>query len=155
MVRKKKASEAEAPEVEAKQVTNANGEANGGETPRINKAEIVSRISSITDFHRDDVRVIVGGFTTVVEEALVNGEEALISEFGSFYLAPWKAREGRNPSTGEAIKISERVTPKFKFSKKVVDRVSEANAPLEDVEEEILQEEPELKPKRARRGSKK
>lgn len=147
MARKKKV---ETPEVE---VADTSASEKGNST-RINKTEIVNRVAAVTDFHKDDVRTIIGGFTSVVEEALVEGEEPLISEFGSFYLARWKARRGRNPATGEPINIGDRVTPKFKFSKKIIDRVSEANAPLEEaIEEETQPEEAEPKPKRARKGS--
>lgn len=148
MARKKKV---ETPEVE---VADTSASEKGANSTRINKTEIVNRVAAVTDFHKDDVRIIIGGFTSVIEEALVEGEEPLISEFGSFYLARWKGREGRNPATGEKINIGDRVTPKFKFSKKIIDRVSEANSPLEEAtEEETQPEEAEPKPKRARKGS--
>ena len=43
--------------------------------------------------------------------------EILISGFGTFSIVKRKARKGRNPKTGEAIKVAAKFTPKFKPAK--------------------------------------
>ena len=43
-----------------------------------------------------------------------SGDKLTLVGFGSFYIAENKAKEGRNPRTGEVIKIAASKTPKFK-----------------------------------------
>lgn len=52
-----------------------------------------------------------------IMKALGNGEEVLISGFGTFYAKKRSARAGVNPRTGQKIQIAETVTPKFRAGK--------------------------------------
>jgi nucleoid DNA-binding protein len=52
-------------------------------------------------------------FEKVVTEALKAGEEVQITGFGKFSVRERKAREGRNPQTGEKMKISAQKVPAF------------------------------------------
>jgi DNA-binding protein HU-beta len=54
-----------------------------------------------------------GAFEGVVTEALKSGEEVRITGFGKFSVRERKAREGRNPQTGEKIKIPAQRVPVF------------------------------------------
>jgi DNA-binding protein HU-beta len=52
-----------------------------------------------------------------IKKALKKGDKIFLSGFGTFSVVKRKARKGRNPKTGEAIKIAARVIPKFKPAK--------------------------------------
>ncbi len=52
----------------------------------------------------------------VVTEALKGGDEVRITGFGKFSVKECKAREGRNPQTGEKMKISASKVPSFSAS---------------------------------------
>ena len=56
-------------------------------------------------------------FLGTIKKTLKNREEIFISGFGTFSVVKRKARTGRNPKTGEAIRIAARVIPKFKPAK--------------------------------------
>jgi DNA-binding protein HU-beta len=56
-------------------------------------------------------------FLSMIKKALKKGDKIFLSSFGTFSVAKRKARKGRNPKTGEAIKIAARVIPKFKPAK--------------------------------------
>ncbi len=57
------------------------------------------------------------------EEALIAGEEVNFIGWGKFEVVERAAREGRNPSTGETIKIASKKSVKFKAGKKLNDSV--------------------------------
>jgi DNA-binding protein HU-beta len=59
----------------------------------------------------------------VVTEFLAKGEKVQLIGFGTFETRERAAREGRNPQTGEAIKIAATVVPAFKAGKALKDAV--------------------------------
>jgi len=57
---------------------------------------------------------------TIIDEIVSNlkkGNEVTLTGFGTFRVSKRKAREGRNPKTGEAVKIPAKTVPKFKAGK--------------------------------------
>jgi len=58
-----------------------------------------------------------------VEKALKKGEKVILTGFGTFSVSKRKARTGRNPKTGKAIKIPAKTVPKFKAGKALKDAV--------------------------------
>ena len=63
-------------------------------------------------------------FTETVAEELKNGEKIQLVGFGTFEVAERPAREGRNPRTGETMKIAASKTPKFKAGKALKDSMN-------------------------------
>jgi DNA-binding protein HU-beta len=59
-----------------------------------------------------------------IEGALKSGQEVKIIGFGNFSVAKRAASTGRNPRTGETIKIAASKTPKFKAGKGLKDAVN-------------------------------
>lgn len=53
----------------------------------------------------------------VITKTLARGEEVTITGFGTFRAMKSAARDGRNPKTGESIRIAASVRPKFKAGK--------------------------------------
>lgn len=56
-----------------------------------------------------------------ITKALSKGEEVVLTGFGKFLASKRQAREGRNPKTGETIKIPAMKVPKFKAGKALKD----------------------------------
>ena len=64
------------------------------------------------------------GLKKTVAEELKNGEKIQLVGFGTFEVAEREAREGRNPRTGETMKIAASKTPKFKAGKALKDSLN-------------------------------
>ena len=79
----------------------------------MNKTELVERIAEETDVPKSEVQKYWEAFEEVVTSALKSGEEVQITGFGKFYVQQRKAREGRNPQTGEKMKIAASKVPSF------------------------------------------
>ena len=63
-------------------------------------------------------------FIDVVTEELKKGEKVQLVGFGTFETSKRAAREGRNPQTGETMKIAASVAPKFKPGKALKDAMN-------------------------------
>ena len=70
-----------------------------------------------TDSPKGEAEKHLEAFTTTVSEALKVGEEIQLPGFGKFYVREQKAREGRNPQSGEKMRIEARKVPAFKAGK--------------------------------------
>ncbi len=77
------------------------------------KAELIEEITTKTELPRRDVTDIVDNFLESVKSALAKGEKVQLIPFGSFEVRKRKAREGRNPKTGEKLMIAARNVPAF------------------------------------------
>jgi DNA-binding protein HU-beta len=70
------------------------------------KTELIKAISNRTDVSQADVERVLNGFQDVVSQVVAKGKEKVtIPGFLSFEQVTRKARNGRNPQTGETIKI--------------------------------------------------
>ena len=79
----------------------------------MNKTELIERIAEEAAVPTSEVYKHFKAFEGVVTEALKGGEEVRITGFGKFSVKERKAREGRNPQTGEKIKIAASRVPSF------------------------------------------
>jgi DNA-binding protein HU-beta len=79
----------------------------------VNKMELIERIAEEADLPKGEAQKHIDAFEQVVAEALKEGEEVRITGFGKFSLRERKAREGRNPQTGEKMKIAASKVPAF------------------------------------------
>src|ERR1700678_3007470 len=81
------------------------------------KAEIVQALyTRVGGFSKRESADIVDGIFEMLKETLGRGEKIKISGFGNFVLRDKRQRPGRNPQTGDPIKISERRGLTFKAS---------------------------------------
>lgn len=90
----------------------------------MNKIELVSGIAEISGLKKAEAEKALDAFIQTVETELSRGEEIRLVGFGTFTVAKRAATEGRNPKTGEALSIPERIVPKFKPGKQLKDAVS-------------------------------
>ena len=79
----------------------------------MNKTELVERIASEATLPKSEVQKCWEAFEQAITSALKSGEEVQITGFGKFYVQERKAREGRNPQTGEKIQIAASKVPSF------------------------------------------
>ena len=79
----------------------------------MNKTELIERIAEEAGVSEDEAQRHFGAFERVVTGALKDGEEVRITGFGKFSVRERKAREGRNPQTGEKMKIAASKVPSF------------------------------------------
>ena len=81
------------------------------------KAEIVQALySKVGGFSRKESAELVDVVFEMMKETLGSGEKIKISGFGNFVLRDKRQRPGRNPQTGQPIRISERRVLTFKAS---------------------------------------
>jgi DNA-binding protein HU-beta len=77
------------------------------------KKELIERIAQEADVPTVEAQRHFAAFEEVVTEALKAGEEVQITGFGKFSVRERKAREGRNPQTGQKMKIAAQKVPAF------------------------------------------
>lgn len=90
----------------------------------MNKTELVAAIAEKTGVSKANTEAVVKAFTDVVAEQLKAGDKIQLVGFGTFEVSERAAREGRNPLTGEAMKIAASKAPKFKAGKALKDIVN-------------------------------
>ena len=90
----------------------------------MNKTELVAAIAEKAEISKKDAEAALKAFTETVEQELVKGEKIQLVGFGMFEISERPAREGRNPRTGESMKIAAAKAPKFKAGKALKDAVN-------------------------------
>jgi DNA-binding protein HU-beta len=89
----------------------------------MNKKQLIDQMVEHTDSPKSEVEMHLEAFTAIISEALKAGEEVQIPGFGKFYVRDQKAREGRNPQSGEKMKIPASKVPAFKAGKSLKDSI--------------------------------
>lgn len=79
----------------------------------MNKSELIERMASDADISKAAAERALESFTTSVQSTLKKGGSVTLVGFGSWSVTKRAARTGRNPKTGEAIKIKASKAPKF------------------------------------------
>ncbi len=90
----------------------------------MNKAELIAAIAENADMTKKDAEKAVKAFVDVVTEELKKGEKVQVVGFGTFEVSERGEREGRNPHTGEPMKIAASKAPKFKAGKALKDSLN-------------------------------
>ena len=90
----------------------------------MNKTELVEAIVKETGLKKKDAEAALAATLGAVETALANGEKVQLVGFGTFETKTRAAREGRNPKTGETIKIAASKYPAFSAGKAFKDKVN-------------------------------
>ena len=90
----------------------------------MNKTELITAVAAKTELTKKDTEKVLKAFTDVVAEELKKGEKVQLVGFGTFEVSERAAREGRNPQTGETMKIAASKAPKFKAGKALKDMVN-------------------------------
>ena len=90
----------------------------------MNKTEIVAAMAEAAGLSKKDAEKALKAFTDIVAEELKAGGKVQLVGFGTFEVSERAAREGRNPQTGEVMKIKASKAPRFKAGKALKDAVN-------------------------------
>ncbi|AWV06936.1 HU family DNA-binding protein [Marilutibacter maris] len=90
----------------------------------MNKAELIESVAEAADLSKTDAAGAVDAFVSVITKALKKGDTVTLVGFGTFQVRKRAARQGRNPKTGETIKIKASKNPAFKAGKALKDAVN-------------------------------
>ncbi len=99
------------------ELTKANDPAYSRRGQLVNRNELVDAVASKTELRKSEASRAVDAVFESIGEALIGGDEVRLVGFGTFSVAARAASEGRNPRTGEKIKIAASKQPKFKPGK--------------------------------------
>ena len=88
------------------------------------KAELVAKIAEKAELTQKNSGAALKATLDSIQEALVAGDSVQMIGFGTFKVSERSARTGRNPQTGEEIKIPAAKVPAFKAGKALKDAVN-------------------------------
>lgn len=94
----------------------------------MNKAELIQDLAAKTGEKIKTVEELLAAFVESVENGLKKGDKIAVSGLGTLSISERKARKGRNPRTGEEIKIPASRAIKFTAGKTLKDAINK-NAP--------------------------
>ena len=90
----------------------------------MNKTDLVNVVAAETNLTKKDSEAAVNAVIAAITNALKNGDKVQLIGFGNFEVKNVAEREGRNPKTGETIKIAASKKPAFTASKALKDEVN-------------------------------
>ena len=90
----------------------------------MNKNDLIGAVAQSSGLSRNDTMKAVEGVLASITGALQGGDEVRLVGFGTFSVTKRKASIGRNPRTGEEMKIAASSVPKFKAGKILKDAVN-------------------------------
>lgn len=90
----------------------------------MNKADFVNQVAEAAQLSKADAANAVDAMVKVITQALKSGDTVTLVGFGTFEVRGRAERQGRNPKTGEAIKINASNNPAFKAGKALKDAVN-------------------------------
>ncbi|AQR61129.1 DNA-binding protein [Brevundimonas sp. LM2] len=88
------------------------------------QAELIAAVSKDAGVSQADAGRVLESFVKTIHASLIDGGDVRISNLGVFDTADRAAREGRNPATGETIKIAASKAVRFRVSKPLKDAVN-------------------------------
>ncbi|MCW2245627.1 DNA-binding protein HU-beta [Azospirillum fermentarium] len=90
----------------------------------MNQAELIETVATTAGIKKTEAAKVVQAVFEGISAALGRGEEVRLAGFGIFEVAERAEREGRNPRTGDVVKIAASKAPKFKPAKQLRDSVN-------------------------------
>jgi len=90
----------------------------------MNKSELIDAVAKSADLSKASAGRAIDATVAAITAALKSGDTVTLVGFGTFKVSKRAAREGRNPRTGEAIKIKAAKVPKFRPGKGLKDALN-------------------------------
>lgn len=90
----------------------------------MNKLELISALKKESNISKAEAAKVVQIFFDSMAQALTEGERIEIRGLCSFFVKEYKSYIGRNPKTGEKVKIQPKKLPFFKCGKELRERVN-------------------------------
>ena len=88
------------------------------------KTDLIAAVAEKTGLKKKDAEAAVSAVLSTVAENLAKGEKVSLVGFGTFEVKERAERDGRNPSTGESIKIAASKRPVFTAGKALKEKVN-------------------------------
>ena len=89
----------------------------------MNKIELIQALKDSNNLSKSEAEAVINLFFDTMAEALAKGDRVEIRGLCSFFVKKYKAYTGRNPKTGEMVKVARKKLPFFKVGKELKDRV--------------------------------
>jgi DNA-binding protein HU-beta len=87
------------------------------------RTELIQTLANEAGMERKQAKAFLEGLTGLVEKNIRKGGEVPLKGLGKFKVVKRKARMGRNPATGEAIKIPAKTVVRFTVAKALKDLI--------------------------------
>lgn len=88
------------------------------------KQDLIDIVSEKSGLTKKETGAILDTILDTITETMKQGEKVALVGFGTFEAKTRKARQGRNPATGETIEIAARTVPSFKAGRALKDALS-------------------------------
>ena len=89
----------------------------------MNKTELINKIAEDAKLTNKDAATALDATLTTITDTLAAGDSVVLIGFGTFAVKERPAREGKNPRTGETVKIAASKVPAFKAGKALKEKV--------------------------------
>lgn len=90
----------------------------------MNKGELVEAVAKATKGSKADAQRHLDAMLDTISKALKKGDRVALTGFGTFEVRKRAARKGRNPQTGEAIRVKAKKVPAFRAGQTLRNTVS-------------------------------
>ncbi len=90
----------------------------------MNKSDLIAKVATASSLTKTDAEKAIDATFRSITQSLKKGEEVRLIGFGTFVVTNRPASDGRNPRTGEAIKIPATRLPKFRAGKQLKEAVA-------------------------------
>jgi len=87
------------------------------------KTQLIDQVAKLSSLEKKQAKASIEGLTKLIENTMKKGGQVPLAGLGKFKVVKRKARMGRNPATGEAIKIAAKTVVKFSVAKNLKDLV--------------------------------
>ena len=85
----------------------------------MNKSDLIKALATDQNFPIETAESVIATVLNAMTETLVNGDNIEIRGFGSFTVRAYKTYDGKNPLTGEVVKVKPKKLPRFKLGKEL------------------------------------
>jgi integration host factor subunit beta len=89
----------------------------------MNKIELIQALKDSNHLSKSEAEAVINLFFNQMAEALAQGDRVEIRGLCSFFVKKYRGYTGRNPKTGEKVKVASKKLPFFKAGKELKDRV--------------------------------
>ena len=89
----------------------------------MNKIDLIQALKDSNNLSKSEAETVVNLFFNEMADALAQGERVEIRGLCSFFVKKYKGYTGRNPKTGEKVKVARKKLPFFKVGKELKERV--------------------------------
>jgi DNA-binding protein HU-beta len=90
----------------------------------VNKIELVDAVAAAANIKKSEAETVLDAVLDSITSELKKGNEVRLVGFGTFVVSNRAATEGRNPRTGEPIKIPAKKLPRFRAGKGLKDAIA-------------------------------